>query len=169
MPSKLTLRYADTTSEEAMRADARAIFGLSASLFSEAGIPERLAPVDPVKCLQFVYETIRDGLVLLVFDGEDLVGGLGCVEFDIWYSRKTMLSERFFYLQPGYREGEALRLILTEAKAIADQLGIFLQLTIANAHKERPPRNGLERIGAVLSYAPRGTAYQIAPQKGPSQ
>jgi hypothetical protein len=146
-----------------MRADSRAIFHLSAMNYAESGIPEHLAPFDPVRCLQSIYETVRDGLVILAFDGDQLVGGLGCVEYGIWYSPATLLSERFFYIRPEYRQGTALRAILREARAWSVLTGKVIQLTIANFHKDRPPRNGLERIGDVLSFFPRGSAYQVAP------
>jgi hypothetical protein len=164
--SRITVRAADTSTEEAVRADAKAIFALSIENYRESSLGEDLAPFDPIRCLQSIVNTIRTGHVWLAFDGEDLIGGLGVVEFDIWYSAATMLSERFFYIRPAYRDGKALRLILRKARATANARGLPLQLTIANAHKNRPPRNGLERIGSVLTYRPRGTAYLIAPEKG---
>ena len=169
MSSNITVRYADRSSEEAMRADTRAISKLMVMNYRESGITEHLAPFDPTRCLQSIYETIRDGRVVLAFDGDELIGGLGLVEFTIWYSSKTMLSERFFFIRPEYRQGEALRLILREARAIAAASDVALTLTIANAHKRRPPRNGLERIGDVLSFFPRGSAYVVAPaEKAPA-
>jgi GNAT superfamily N-acetyltransferase len=166
--SSLTVRYANSDSEEAMREDTRATARLLVGSHLEAGIPERLAPLNHAKALQSIYEAIRDGLVLMAFDGEELVGVLGALQYDFWYSDKTLLAERFFYIKPEYRDGQVLRAILREARDVATDLGIVIHLTIANTHKNRPPRNGLERVGDVLSYLPRGSAYQIAPAEGES-
>lgn len=164
MPSNITIRYADTRTEEAMREDSRTIFRLAIQNYEETGFPEGLAPFDPVKCLQSIYETVRDGFVLLAFDGDRLVGGLGCSQWDIWYSQATMLAERFFFILPEYRDGDALKGLLEEAKAVADDLGIAISLTIANTQKRnRPPRNGLQRVASQLTYFPQGNQYLIQP------
>lgn len=164
MPSNITVRYADTRTEEAMREDSRTIFKLAIQNYHETGFPEQIAPFDPVKCLQSIYETVRDGFVLLAFDGDRLVGGLGCAEWSIWYSQATMLSERFFFILPEYRDGDVLKGLLEEAKAVADDLGIAISLTIANTQKRnRPPRNGLQRVASQLTYFPQGNQYMILP------
>jgi GNAT superfamily N-acetyltransferase len=166
--SNIAVRFADTSSEEAMRADARLISTLMVQNYHESGIPEHLAPFDPIRCIQSIYDTIKSGLVILAFDGERLVGGLGCVEFAIWYSPATMLGERFFYIKPEYRSGPVMRAILRVARHWSREHGKAIQLTISNFHKERPARTGLERIGDVLSYFPRGSVFQIAPaEKAP--
>jgi hypothetical protein len=165
VPSKIKVRYADTTSEEAIRAEARALFGLlSVNCHQEVGVPETLAPFDPVKCLQSIVDAVRDGLVLMAYDGDELIGALGCMQYEVWYSPATMLAERFFYILPAYRDGEAFKGILEEAKAVADSLGVCISISIANMHKgRRPTRNGLQRVATQLTYLPQGNNYVIVP------
>jgi hypothetical protein len=163
--SNITVRFAETESEEGMREDSRALFRLlSVNCHKEVGVPETLAPFDPVKCLQSIYETVKEGMVLMAYDGDTLIGALGCLQFEVWYSSATMLAERFFYILPEYRDGEALKGILSEAKSVADDLNVCISISIANMHKaNRPAKNGLQRIATQLTYLPRGSNFLIAP------
>lgn len=164
MPNDIAVRYADTSSEDAIRDDARALFNLLLHCHQEVGVPERIAPMDPVKFLQSIVEAVREGLVLMAYDGDELIGALGCLQHEIWYSQATMLCERFFYILPEYRDGEAFRAIIAEAKAVADALGIAISISIANMQKgHRPARNGLQRVAMQLTYLPQGNNYVIVP------
>jgi hypothetical protein len=163
--SNITVRRADTSSEEAMRNDTRALFLLlSVNCHQEVGVPEALAPFDPVKCLSSIYEAVRDGVVFMAYDGDTLIGALGCLEYEVWYSPATMLAERFFYILPAYRDGEAFKGILALARDEADKRGICISISIANMHKaKRPARNGLQRVASQLTYLPQGNNYLIEP------
>lgn len=163
MPSEITVRYADASSEAAMDAETREIAKIMVGSHLEAGVPAHIAPVDHAKALQCIKEAVREGLVLMAYDGDALIGVLGALQYDFWYSSATLLAERFFYIRPEYRaDGRALRAIVKEAQAVADELGIIIHLTIARAHKRRPVA-GLEHQGDVITYFPRGSAYRIAP------
>jgi hypothetical protein len=162
--NSITLRYADGSNVETARAEARAIFAFLVRMHKEGvGIPEELAPLDHDKALLAIYDVVTKGHVIMAYDGEQLVGVLGVVRFTVWYSQNNMLSERFFYIEPSYRDGPVMRAILRRARDLANEQRLFLQLTISNFHKDRPARSSLERIGDVLSYFPRGSAYQVAP------
>jgi hypothetical protein len=161
--SSLSVRYATRSDEDAARNDTRAIARLMVGSHLEAAVPEHFAPLNHAKAMQQIHHVVTTGLCLMAFDGEELIGVLGCVEYDYWFSDETLLSERFFYIKPEYRAGPAMRAILREARLWANATDKVIQLTISNFHKDRPPRNGLERIGDVLSFFPRGSAYQVAP------
>jgi hypothetical protein len=165
--SSVTIRYADT---DAVQDEARAIFTLLVQMHLEGvGIPEHLAPLDHDKALGAIANVVRHGLTVMAYDGAELVGVLGLIRCGVWYSQAPMLSERFFYIQSEHRHGSAMRAMLRAARDCASANGLFLQLTIANFHKDRPARNGLERIGETLSFFPRGSTYTVAPaEKAPA-
>lgn len=167
MSSNITVRFVNRANMEAMRDESRALFKLlSVNCHREVGVPEALAPFDPVKCLHSIHETVRDGVVVMAFDGDTLIGALGCLEYEVWYSPATMLAERFFYILPPYRDGEAFQGILAAARDVADERGLCISISIANMHKgKRPARNRLQRVASQLTYLPQGNNYLIEPAR----
>jgi hypothetical protein len=165
--SSITVRYAR---RDDAKDEARAIFSFLVQMHLEGvGIPEHLAPLAHDKALASIYDVVTTGYVLMAYDGADLVGVLGLSKFGIWYSHQPMLSEQFFYIRPEYRHGPVMRAILRGARDLANAERLFLQLTISNLHKDRPARSALERIGDVLSFFPRGSAFVVAPaEKAPA-
>ena len=174
MSSDVTIRYVgvgeDLTDDE-INDETRRIFRFLVALHQEAGAPEDIAAFDHAKALMSMKECITDGIVIAAeIDGE-LVGIIGLMEYDIWYSQASMLAERFFYIRPEYRDGSVFAALLAELRAIANDLGIVSTITIANMQKtkaKRPPRNQLERVASAFTYIPRGAVYQIAPARDAS-
>lgn len=109
------------------------------------------APLDDEKAWTTIAQVCEGGAAFVVRDGGRIVASLGITEFDLWYAKGTMLGEIWLYVAPAYRgAGEAIGLLMAEAKALAESVGkpVFLD-------HYRPPRRGAglavvaDRVGFV--------------------
>jgi hypothetical protein len=163
--SKITVRYADS-SEAAINDETRRIFKFLVPLHREAGFPEDLVPFDYAKALHSVKRCILEGAPIMAEVDGELVGFLGLMPYEHWYSSAPLLADQFFYIRPDHRNTEVFERLLAECRAIAEDSRTVVTIVPANLQKAgRPARNGLERIASALSYIPRGSAYMVAPAR----
>lgn len=125
-------------------------------------------PVDVAKGLKTLNYCLANGAVFnVVIDATgEIVGSLGLIKADYWYSPAEFLTDRWFYIAPAHRNGIVLRMLLMEARELADQLKLRIRLFIDNAADRAPatPKKQLEIVASALRYTPSGYVMQINPE-----
>ncbi len=140
--------------------DAALIFTHLLPMHAEVG----RAPLDHKKMLANVAHSVMRHAAYVVEDvsGDEprIIASMGLIELDYWYSQDSYLSEVWFYVHPDYRDGEAARLLLAEARQLSERTGLSVML-VAFSEKRQRPRNGLERIATQVSFAPAGAIFAV--------
>jgi hypothetical protein len=159
--TEITARVVDIhpQNEAALRAASRDLFTFLMGLHDEVGV----GTPRPDKAMQGIYETLKDGAVIVALKGNKIVGSLGLYHTELWYADDSVLSELWFYITPEERDGPALQALLAELAKLCDELGAIAEIKINNPHRKRVPHTRLERIGAALSYQPSGGSYLMPP------
>lgn len=131
---------------------------------------------NPTKVLSNVMRLVKGqgACVFMVMDGDKLAAVLSLLEQSYWYADDSRLPagqrndkhliDKGLYVLPEYRDGEAIDMLLAQAKETADQLGIPCFLFIFNAKRKRGARSGWERAGATLGYTNRGAILAHYPE-----
>lgn len=164
MSNDVTTRIVDPRSEDETRDETRRIAAFLTALYAEVGVTAEAATPNPGKAVQGVYDTIRDGVVLVAERDGQIVGSLGLVEYPIWYADATALGDKWFFVSPSERGGDVLEALLAATADVATELAKPCFLSVWNPNSQRAPRTRLERVGAALSFNPRGALYRIAPR-----
>jgi GNAT superfamily N-acetyltransferase len=139
--------------------DVLAIHGL----LMQFGAESAEASIDPVKTMKVAYETVmQHAAIVAEVDGE-IVGSLGIVRHQHWYSNDHFLIDQWLYVKPEHRGGEVLPAMLEEAKAIADLAGLRLLVAVTNHKRERGIPGQLGKIASLLRYVPGGSVFEYTP------
>lgn len=93
-PPAVTYRNAKPT-------DAVAIFALLRKMHEE--LPGVLAPIDDGKAIMVVLQTIREGLVFVAICDRRIVGSIGIVNQQPWWSSENEPSDLWWYALPEHR------------------------------------------------------------------
>lgn len=93
-PPAVTYRNAKPT-------DAVAVFALLRKMHEE--LPSALAPIDDGKAIMVILQTIREGLVFVAICERRIVGSIGIVQQQPWWSAENEPSDLWWYALPEYR------------------------------------------------------------------
>ncbi len=116
------------------------------------------APLNPDKAFMAIYDCAKAGRAAMIFDGEELIGSLGLVVTDFWYSDQPELVEQWAYILPDYRDGEAGRALFSAARLMAHRMG-FPRVTLIVFNKKRSKaKSKLAVIGEQFDFRPAGSA-----------
>lgn len=117
--------------------------------------------LNPDKAFYAIYACINDGKAAMIFDDDTLIGSLGLVEMDFWYSDELQLVEQWAYIHPPYRDGKAMRCMFEAAQEIAVKSGSD-QVNMIIFNKERAKaRSPIAHIGEQFSFRPAGAVISI--------
>ena len=118
-------------------------------------------PLDDEKAWSTIAEVCENGAAFVVLDDGAMVGSIGITEFDLWYSKGTMLGEIWFYVAPEYRAaGEVVGLLMQEARALAESVGkpVFID------HYRPPGRGaGLTVVADRVGFIPVSRILELSP------
>ena len=80
--------------------------------------------VDPVKSLAEVMRVVeKEAALVLIHDGR-MVGTMGIIAADWWYSADRFMTDRWHFVLPEYKNTPHAALLLQEALAIAKAAGL---------------------------------------------
>lgn len=117
--------------------------------------------INPNKAFVAMYACIQDRKVAMIFHGDTLVGTLGLVEMDFWYSDDLQLVEQWAYIHPPYRGGPAMRCMFEAARDIALDSG-HEQVNMIIFNKERAKaRSPIAHIGEQFGFRPAGAVISV--------
>lgn len=132
---------------------------------------EGLAPADatlsPLKVLTNLFRFMNGpaSVLLLVMDGESLAGVLALVESGYWFSETgRFIEDKGLYVAPAYRDGDAIKLLLSAAQETGDDAGCPVFITIFNGQRKRGSHSQWERVGATLGYINKGAILAHYPE-----
>lgn len=131
--------------------DVRAVFNLLMIMHDEQG----MAPLDPVKTMQRIYDAVFGGSCFVV-DGDDcLVGSIGLVVADYWYSMDKYLTDRWFFVRKEARNGSVGKALLIAARGEAETHGLPLFVNVTN------PTRRYGKIGDLVGFFPLGKTLRL--------
>lgn len=81
-------------------------------------------PVNGTKSLIEVIRVVKEDVALMAIKDGRLIGTLGIVRATWWYGDGEFLADRWHFVLPEERHGEADRMLMAEAKKIADIAGL---------------------------------------------
>jgi len=119
---------------EATIDDADALFDFLLRVAPQSG--RLLAEIDAEKSLHEITRVLTEpayGYALLAFAGDLLVGSIGVIYVDWWYSAESFFAERWLFADPAH--GEAGAALLAEADAIARNVGAPLIVDVRQRRK----------------------------------
>lgn len=113
------------------------------------------------KAFGAIYECVKADRAVMIFKGDRIVGSVGFVEMDFWYSDDPQLVEQWAYVAPPFRGAGSFRCIFEAAQFIAKRDG-FQQVNMIVFNKDRArARSQLAQIGEHFSFRPAGAVIEI--------
>ena len=126
--------------------DIEAIIPILLRFYGEVGT----VPLDVDKMSAAVVDVIGEGICLLATEDEGVIGILGLMEEEVWYSRSRRIINAFFYVSPDSRHADVGRALLFSARAIAQERGSLLEIDVINTGRKRG------RVAEKLGFVPVG-------------
>lgn len=145
-PAEYRLIYAETYD------DAKMIFAFLAPFHAACGT----VPLNPGKALAEIVNVISEGVALMVIKDGVILGSIGMIPGEYWYSDHPLMLDRWLYVMPQHRDGIVMKMLLEEVARIADNAGADAQVTINNPTRRRGPRGPVEKIASLLHYETGG-------------
>lgn len=133
--------------------DAKMILAFLAPYHASGDFP----PGNPGKALQAIGEVIGTGAAIMVVKDMVILGSVGMIPGEYWYSDKPLMLDRWLYIHPLHRDGKVLRLLLAEVAHVAMIAGADAQITVNNPRRRRGARSAVEKIASVLRYEVGGS------------
>jgi len=119
--------------------------------------------LNPNKAFMAIYSAIKGGLAAMIFDGEELIGSVGLVTIDFWYSDDPQLVEQWAYIKPEARANRAPLAAMFEAvQHIARSRGEAQVNMIVFNEKRTKARSPISHIGEQFSFVPAGAVIEVA-------
>lgn len=146
--------------------DAKRVFQFLVACYYEV----RRVEGDANKAFVEVYHSVKKDAVFMVedMDRDGAIVGSVCV-FDspggfFYAEHGGFFDEKWMFVDPAYRDGAVLRLLLTEIKTLCDQVGQPAFLRVFNP-KRIQSDSQLARVGEDLGYTPAGAVVRVQPRK----
>lgn len=84
-----------------------------------------VAPVSPIKSLhEIIRVTKYEAALMAIVDGY-LVGTMGIMKVDWWYSEDAFLTDRWHFVLSEHQHGPVDQMLMAEARAIASDAGLL--------------------------------------------
>lgn len=112
--------------------------------------PAMRCPVNSEKSLYEVIRVTKENVALMAMRGDMLIGTLGIMQATWWYGDGEFLTDRWHFVLPEERHGEADQLLIAEACSIAQAAG----LEFIDQGKIRPQKDGKKFLLFPRVYTP---------------
>lgn len=86
--------------------------------------PAMRCPVNAEKSLMEIIRVAKEEVAMMAIRDGHLIGTLGVMQATWWYGDGEFLTDRWHFVLPGERHGEADRMLMAEAAAISDAAGL---------------------------------------------
>lgn len=153
----------------------RAVLALLQELHTHVG----MAPINPDKLARNCYAFLSEGMTFLArvvesgTESGEIIGSLGLVWCDHYYSDWRFLQDKWFYVKPAWRSGEGGRgragvklLLAARREAIARETIAFVVDTNPK-HKRNREATGIDRALRELGFMSAGYVLRLQGLKGP--
>lgn len=133
------------------------IFELAVLLQMEAGI----FPLDRRTAAENVYHTISENMTFVARDNTGrAIGTIGLEEVQVFYSKETILWDKWFYVRPEYRNGIIGKELLRSASAEGEKRGKITIATISNPDRQRRNKR-MAQFAQDIGYIPRSYSIRL--------
>jgi GNAT superfamily N-acetyltransferase len=119
------------------------------------------ASKDEAKAIASIGAAIVGGGVFVVLDEGKIVGTVGLVKSQWWYSHSEAWFSWWFYVAPDYRGGHASRLLLEAVADMVEDDGVSAFIHVFSPGGRVHAR--WREVGEELGYAHRGSLLAIEP------
>lgn len=117
--------------------------------------------LNPDKAFRAMYECFRMRRAVMIFCGDKIVGTLGLVEMDFWYSDDPQLVEQWAYIAPQFRSFGSIRCIFEAAREIARRDGFDQCNIVIFSRTRKKGRSEAAHVGEQFSFAPAGAVLEL--------
>jgi hypothetical protein len=141
--------------------DAKLIFMfLAATMYPELANGVEL---DPGKALWEIYQVCANGAAYLVEEDDVTIASMGLIKVPYWFSKQEFLTELWFYVRPDKRDGPAFKMLIKEARTMADMTDMEVKLHYGTA-KTRAIHTPLEREAVEFEFWPKRELLNLTPR-----
>lgn len=112
----------------ATAADTGAIFDLLKLMHAEVG----LAAMSEPKVRERIHACLDGGMIIVATEGDRVVGTMGIVLMQPWYSDEWIASETWTFVHPEHRRSRHIRNLLEGAKLAAKRVGLSLTVAVTS-------------------------------------
>lgn len=149
----------------ATTSDVSLIFEMLSDMFREQTMPA----LDPNLAAREIMRVCEHEAAWVVREGDRLVGTMGLVSANVWYSQESILVTRWLYALPEHRGAQgAWGLMMHEAKELAALTQRKTWLDVFNPEKNRRARK-LQEGFARFSFDPAGARLFYDPVDATSE
>jgi|TARA_R100000030_G_scaffold32264_1_gene23883 GNAT superfamily N-acetyltransferase len=95
-----------------------------------------------------------DGFICNAYEDNAIIGSIGAMESEWWFSSEKFLAETWFYILPKYRNFKTARALLKKLKEYANTRDLTIQLPISSGN-DTPAlykRLGFKDMGNIWRY-----------------
>lgn len=117
--------------------------------------------LNPDKAFMAMYDCYRQKRAVMIFNDDKIVGTIGLVEMDFWYSDDPQLVEQWAYIVPQFRGYGALRCVFEAVRHIAERDGHDKCNIIIFSRQRQKARSQAAHVGEQFSFFPAGAVLEV--------
>lgn len=153
---------------ETAEPDEKTVFELYEFLLTGQYREGGYAPVNPQKSLEKIYLGIKEGGTFNArADDGSLIGTIGMVQFDYWYSDWFFLSNRWFYVPKDQRFRDIGVKLMRSARQLAARtpqvdgsVGVTAFITVDSPDR-RPKGTAMSLYAQIAGFTPLGHVIKL--------
>ena len=107
---------------------------------------------DLYKVAETVEQHYHYGLIHNAYSNEKLIGSIGAIPSQWWFSPEKFISETWFYVLPKYRNYKTAKKLLAELKQYADNRTVLLPVSTGFDKPELYKRLKFKNMGTIWRY-----------------
>tara|TARA_R110002074_G_scaffold255065_2_gene427558 strand:- start:300 stop:725 length:426 start_codon:yes stop_codon:yes gene_type:complete len=108
--------------------------------------------VDMVKVAQIIEQHFNNGFISNAYVNNKLVGSIGALKTEWWFSKKQFVAETWFYVLPQHRSYKLAKFLIRELKKYSNNMTIQLPVSSGNDNDKLYKKFEFKKMGSIWRY-----------------
>ena len=108
--------------------------------------------VDMVKVAQIIEQHFNNGFISNAYVNNKLVGSIGALKTEWWFSKKQFVAETWFYVLPQHRSYKLAKFLIRELKKYSNNMTIQLPVSSGNDNDKLYRKFEFKKMGSIWRY-----------------
>ena len=108
--------------------------------------------VDMVKVAQIIEQHFNNGFISNAYVNKKLIGSIGALKTEWWFSKKQFVAETWFYVLPQHRSYKLAKFLIRELKKYSNNMTIQLPVSSGNDNDKLYKKFEFKKMGSIWRY-----------------
>lgn len=107
---------------------------------------------DILKVAQVIEQHFNNGFISNAYVNNKLIGSIGALKTEWWFSKKQFVAETWFYVLPQHRSYKLAKFLIRELKKYSNNMTIQLPVSSGNDNDKLYKNFEFKKMGSIWRY-----------------